>query len=96
LIFIINAALDIRGQQGVGAMKQVNSAFTRKRKMLRNSLQHLHSSESVQSALSSVGLPETVSFLDHQSPQGLKILNISSLGLSAQNRISAEICYKYV
>ncbi|CAK9875183.1 unnamed protein product [Sphagnum jensenii] len=37
----------------------VNSAFTRKRKMLRNSLQHLHSSESVQSALSSVGLPET-------------------------------------
>jgi 16S rRNA A1518/A1519 N6-dimethyltransferase RsmA/KsgA/DIM1 with predicted DNA glycosylase/AP lyase activity len=74
----------------------VNSAFTRKRKMLRNSLQHLHSSESVQSALSSVGLPETVSFLDHQSPKGLKILNISSLGLSAQNRISAEICYKYV
>ncbi|GLJ53937.1 hypothetical protein SUGI_1152630 [Cryptomeria japonica] len=37
----------------------VNSAFNGKRKMLRQSLQHLHASHDIQLALKTLGLPET-------------------------------------
>lgn len=40
---------------------QVNSAFNGKRKMIRNTLQHIATSSEVEEALKTVGLPATVS-----------------------------------
>ena len=43
-----------------GFFSMVNAAFAGKRKMLRNSLQHLFSPQEVMAALSILGLPATV------------------------------------
>ncbi|KAG6478391.1 hypothetical protein ZIOFF_061833 [Zingiber officinale] len=49
-----------RGDQGFGSTTiQISSAFNGKRKMLRNSLQHISPSDQIEAALSSIGHPVT-------------------------------------
>ena len=58
---------------------QVNSAFNRKRKMLRRSLQHICSALEIEAALMNVGLPNTV------SPLWAKLIGFSFLACRTGN-----------
>lgn len=68
---------------------QINSAFNGKRKMLRNTLQHMFSPSSTQAALLSVGLPETVRMWIMNRIRGNKLMDVLVGGVVRKSNVSA-------